>query len=580
MHQQKITYLLPLLLVGCATGGGFEPEVVSQPNVATSAANASGNAIIHYKKPEVPTDEDSAETGYVINVPIPKFLQKDLQDGLYVLDSANQTAVAGDSENITVKFTTVQEIDGGKTHVPREKTLSVVVTPSGRNYQWNYLSRTDSSGELGNGTIYAASGDFQKLIKRYKQDHAQIGLVYFDDNSFNNASATGGGDAFRAAAIFYQGTDKTEKQDIPSLGKFHYRGQWIFAHQVAANTQGSENNDGGVGPLGNTYPVDFTVDFTSKTLTGKLKTKRVTANSDEPVLDYDVTADIKGNNFFGIAKGNYYSRKNRSGQFLHGSSSADADVFGSFYGNQAAELAGRAMARDNAWAGVFAAKKAEEESSDLIAAGVLKFNGTHLGEFEKVTFNGNIKTLVVDGVEVPVNGCCDTNNAVRYGIFNHRSASDDSVTGGYFVQGMPTPNYQMPNTGSAEYVGYWYGYATVDNVGSVSATKLDARFSANFNEKSLTGKLYAKDQDIASDTPPVTINASIAGNHFSGNATIQNWRIDSSRDGLGNNQIISGSATVKGMFYGAAANELGGHFVSDSHDIGGVFGARQVESNK
>lgn len=578
MYKQRVIYLLPFLLAGCAGGGGsFEPEVVAQPKVTTSTVTTKNQSIINYKEPEVPSDEDSQEVGYVINVPIPKFLQKNEQDeGFYQLDPANQVAATDESDDITVRFATVQNVNDSKQYVPVEKTLSTAVEDG----QWNYLSKTENSGSLGSNVSYVADKDFKELMKFYQQDNTKIGLVYFKDNSFQNASITGQGEAFQAAAIFYQGKNKTDVQQIPVQGTFTYNGQWFFVHQVKAKTQDSENTDGGVGQLSGTYPVNFTVDFASKTLTGQLKTAKTQPNNDTPVFNYEVTADIKGNNFFGTAVGSYTSRT-LAGSPVHGSSHSEALVFGSFYGAGATELAGRALAKDNSWAGVFAAKQGAEESSDLIAAGVLKFNNDSvLNPFEKIPFRGNINILEVDGVEVSMkDACCDSHHAVRYGLFEYKSSAPQSSQGGYFVQGIPTPNYQMPTTGSAEYRGHWYGYASVENVGAVSARKLDAKFLADFSKKSLTGKLYAQNQTIDADTPPITVTANIVGNRFLGTAAIQNWRIDSSRDGFENDKVVNGSATVKGMFYGPGANELGGHFASEKNDIGGVFGARQVESN-
>ncbi|TCJ96094.1 transferrin binding protein [Volucribacter psittacicida] len=561
-----LSYCCSMLMVGCAFGGGStEPEVV--PSATYVEEGTTENKTV-YKTPVISVQEDNAEVGYSINAPIPKNLLIEASDLFGKIHTLNPDAqYKEESENkasLKIHFMTVQEVNGTKQYVKEEREIPL----SFDGDKWNYLSSSQKF-EGGKAVYYYDESDPNVIIKLFSNDNTLLGLVRIKDNQFQNASLISQDDYY-VTSIFYKGFDKTPADNIPDNGTFTYEGHWLFAHQL--NGSDDLNPYGGTGEeLTGEDKVTFIVDFSQKTLSGKLK------SSSGVNIDYDVTADIKGNSFYGTAKGSYSDKENNLGQFVNGKSNSEAIVFGSFYGNQAEELAGRAQAKDNSWAGVFNAKRDNTDISELYSAGILSFEQEKLQEMKKVDFNGDIHQLVIDGTVIDLNtqggSCCNEMQFAQYGLYSQQINNETS--GGYFVQGKPTPNYQIPTTGSAEYAGYWYGSGT--GVGNVTANKFDARFVADWENKKLTGNLYTKDQLVSSENPAVKFDANIQNNHFSGTANI-NWQIDSSKEGLGNDQAITGQAAVQGMFYGPSANELGGHFLSEDKNVGGVFGGKQVEN--
>lgn len=569
MKKTVLACICSSLLMGCAFGGGStEPDIVPSSSQSTTNNQATSENKITYKTPTIAVEEDNAEVGYTINAPIPKNLLRKSDDlfAIHTLNSDAQYLETADNANqtsIKIRFTTVQTVNGEKQYVIEERDIPISISNDG----WDYLTNSQKY-EDGKAVYYYEDGDPSFIIKLFTTNNTLLGMAQIPVDGFVNGSLLEQ-KPYYVTSIFYKGFDKTSVNDIPEQGKFIYEGYWLFSHQL----KGDDDNSplGGTGELTAQDKVQFTVDFTQKTLTGKLKT------SSKVDIDYDIKADIKGRNFYGTASGSYSDKTNNLGDKKNGQSNAEAVVFGSFYGKQAEDLAGRAMATDNSWAGVFAATKNNQDISELYAAGVLKFNDSQLDGFEKIAFDGDIKTLIVDGTQITLventDTCCSEMQFAQYGLYHQQV--NGKTQGGYFVQGTPTANYDMPTTGTAEYAGYWYGNGT--GIGNVTAKKLDARFTADWQNKTLAGNLYAQNQQISSDNPAVKFNANIQNNQFIGDASL-NWSIDSSKEGLGNDSAIVGQAKVQGMFYGPSANELSGHFLSEDKNVGGVFGGKQIDN--
>lgn len=561
-----LAYACSSLLLGCAFGGGStDPIIVPDGNTA-SVENQAATNTISYKTPVVEVAEENPEVGYTINAPIPKNLLRNVDD-LFAIHQLNpdaqylETADNLQRGSIKIRFNHVQIINGEKQYVIAERDIPISIT----NENWDYLTRSERYQE-GKAVYYYDENDFYTIIKLFASDNTLLGLVQVPIKDLVDDSLLPQ-DPYYVSTLFYKGFDKTALNDIPAQGKFIYEGNWLFAHQL----RGDDDNNplGGTGELVAENKVQFTVDFTQKTLEGKLQ-----ANANVN-LDYAIEADIKGNHFYGTATGSYSDKVDNLGTQKNGQSNAQAVVFGSFYGAQAQELAGRAMAVDNAWAGVFNAKRDNQDKSELFAAGVLKFNANQLTDFKPIAFK-DIQTLIIDGTPISLSenatSCCSEMQFAQYGLYNQ--TLNEQTQGGYFLQGTPTANYQMPTTDSAQYAGYWYGSGS--GVGNVTAEKLEARFSADWQNKTLDGKLYGNNQQISSANPAIQFTAQIQNNQFSGDASV-NWRIDSSKEGLGNDSAIVANAKVQGIFYGPAANELGGHFISEDRNIGGVFGGKQID---
>lgn len=187
-------------------------------------------------------------------------------------------------------------------------------------------------------------------------------------------------------------------------------------------------------------------------------------------------------------------------------------------------------------------------------------------------------SIVVDGKEVAIGHegiyagtwaqlgnirtCCGKYQDVRFGLVESRGLEEQDYV---FYNGNPTKT--MPTSGTASYTGN----ALIDFDGEVYPNveyKLntlgrdddfifgDARFTADFGNKSLSGSLTSQYIE------PVNIQASITDNSFNGTAKSASF---------------STTANVEGKFYGVNAKELGGMFIdSESRATwGGVFGASQ-----
>lgn len=187
-------------------------------------------------------------------------------------------------------------------------------------------------------------------------------------------------------------------------------------------------------------------------------------------------------------------------------------------------------------------------------------------------------SIVVDGKEVAIGyegssdsnwaqlgnirTCCGKYQDVRFGLVESQGLEEQDY---FFYNGNPTKT--MPTSGTASYTGN----ALIDFDGEVYPNveyKLntlgrdddfifgDARFTADFGNKSLSGSLTSQYIE------PVNIQASITDNSFNGTAKSASF---------------STTANVEGKFYGVNAKELGGMFIdSESRATwGGVFGASQ-----
>ncbi|AWX13923.1 hypothetical protein CEP49_04815 [Mergibacter septicus] len=619
LHKHYLAILLSASLTGCLSGGGsFDVEEVEPTKVINNPADKK----VTYKQAEKPNPEDFSEMGATFNSPIPKnaFLKYEDVSKLFTLDptGAGNKHIDEDYDMVTINYPVVINGESGKKLVTQEQKISLKT--NGSENKWEYLtkqSKTTGTFNSGKAKFYYDNSDNSTILKLIEFDNTKVGLVRVRHT----------GDSYHlfdlekvlTSNIFYRGKNKTT--DVPISGTAKYSGSWEFATQLHF----SDDNfpDGGNSNLTAENKAEFNVDFGQKTLTGSLK-----SNSDNRAkLDYTINATINGNGFAGTATGKYnFSDDNGS------SDNHTATVSGSFFGKGAAELAGKAIADDNAWAGVFAAQKEKnggtelQTNGDLFQAGVMTFTAVpsnsaaspqpasmdsssasnsqsttyQLDKYQKVNYSGNIDKLQVDGMLIDLtqdstlnNPCCSakereenslTTQSVKFGKYgytkqaqNGESGTDsqNNSVGGYFVQGVLTPNSQVPTTGTSKYDGRWYGYASSEK-GVFSGGALDAKFTAKWSEKKLEGNLFNKNQI---DKASLNFEATITGNSFkTDKATTLNVSIDTSRDSQNDTKIMVNDVKVEGHFYGKNANELGGHFYSESQKAGGVFGAKQIET--
>lgn len=152
----------------------------------------------------------------------------------------------------------------------------------------------------------------------------------------------------------------------------------------------------------------------------------------------------------------------------------------------------------------------------------------------------NISTVVIDGKNIALGSNLKSGtslSSVRYGYLNQNGSTPSLI-----VQGLAAT--QMPNTGKATYQGSAV-HLTTSN-GNASSQVASARFTADFDKKTLTGTIRVAN--------PVNLGATIAGNRFSG---------------------VLGDFATSGYFYGEKADELGGLYKNSDGTIGGAYGAKK-----
>ncbi|WMR95413.1 transferrin-binding protein-like solute binding protein [Mergibacter septicus] len=612
LHKHYLAILLSASLTGCLSGGGsFDVEEVGPTKVINNPADKK----VTYKQAEKPNPEDFSEMGATFNSPIPLNLLLLGETGkLYTVNPEEQYVHIDENyDQLTIRYPAKEN---GKKVIKEEK-INIAIKPDEKNGKWDYLTEKGKTQydviEIKHnqklvGKYYADSSFEEARLKLFTFDNTKVGIVRIKNPTYDN---------FWISSIFYRGKDKTT--DVPISGTLTYKGYWAFATQLATNDYEKTMGGNGQDLTIYTYTADFKADFSTKQLTGELK------GSDEDFnFDYKINANIKGNGFTGNATGEYEYKFNREKY------KSPATVSGSFFGTGAAELAGKAIADDNAWAGVFAAKKENNSGTDiktdgdLFQAGVMTFTAVpssltsdakpasienssasnsqsttyQLNQYQKVNYSGNIEKLQVDGMLIDLTQnpelnkpCCSakedeenglTTQSVKFGKYGYtkqaqngsNTSNEDNKVGGYFVQGVLTPTSQVPMTGTSQYDGRWYGYASSDK-GVFSGEALDAKFTAKWQEKQLEGKLFNQNQV---DEASLNFKANITGNSF--NATNSTLKIatDTSKDSENSTKITIDNIKVEGHFYGKGANELGGHFYSEDKKAGGVFGAKQIET--
>ncbi|UTU47405.1 transferrin-binding protein-like solute binding protein [Mergibacter septicus] len=612
LHKHYLAILLSASLTGCLSGGGsFDVEEVEPTKVINNPADKK----VTYKQAEKPNPEDFSEMGATFNSPIPinLLLLGEREGSLYTVNPDEQYVhIDEDYNQLTIRYPAKEN----NQKVIKEEKIDITIKPNNKdkNGKWDYLKDKGQydlilDGSKNLGKFYADSKFQEAQLKLFTFDNTKVGFVRVKTPSSND---------FWISSIFYRGKDKTT--DVPISGTLSYKGYWAFATQLA--TDDTDKGAGGNGQETTIYTADFEANFSTKKLTGSLK------GSDEHFnFDYKINANIKGNGFTGDASGKYDYKQGSAGSTEY---TPTATVSGSFFGKGAAELAGKAIANDNAWAGVFAAKKENNSGTelktdgDLFQAGVMTFtiapptsstastqpasednsstsksSDYQLEQYKKVNYSGNIDKLQVDGMLIDLTqtsdlnkACCSvtkdeenglTTQSVKFGKYGYtkktqngsNTSNEDNKVGGYFVQGVLTPNSQVPNTGTSQYDGRWYGYAKDNTKGVFIGEALDAKFTAKWQEKQLEGKLFNKNQ---TGDGSLNFTATISGNSFTANNSKLEVATDTSKDSLNDTKITVNDIKVEGHFYGKNANELGGHFYSESKKAGGVFGAKQIET--
>ncbi|QLB16070.1 transferrin-binding protein [Mannheimia granulomatis] len=385
-------------------------------------------------------------------------------------------------------------------------------------------------------------------------------------------------------------TDPLIKKDKGNAGS-HYG-----ATNLSLENINNENPNGKIG-----HSTEINVNFSDKTLTGKLSSNGVVVrNQPQEIKErYTIEAKLNGNRFTGKA----ISSDKNSAYFGAYSNTLE----GGFFGPNAQELAGKFLADDKSIFVVFAGKRDSKEGDAEQAFDAVKVRLSDLSKTDLDTF-GRATHLVIGGRQVPlladgkssfsemafddvitrniggknykITVCCNNLDYVKFGTYEEEGSRD----GYQYLVGERTAVKDLPS-GKAHYRGTWNGVISSKDGkrGGDSPSNKDggtrALFDVDFGDKSIKGKLIANNG--VDDRPMLSLDGKIQGNGFTGTAKTgaDGFNIDPGSTAGGT--VVHLNAPFSGGFYGKNAAELGGvvHSAEANQDkVSITFGGkRQVE---
>lgn len=461
--------------------------------------------------------------------------------------------------------------------------------------------------------------------------------------------------------IYYR-AENTAKA-LPVNQVVSYKGIWRFVTdarpftkdgQVRDGYKDFEGRDGYVGSSdgGSSYDEyiapnsggghfsEFTADFNTKKLTGKLIKANTKDIATSGIDRYAIDADIKDNRFYG--KATALDKSNKGVKYFYANSDK---VEGGFYGMNANELAGSFLTNDNSVFAVFGAKS--EKMTNDIMVDAFKVNIEENEDIVKSNLNTyfDISKLVIDGQEVPlangettlssgdkilVSACCGDLKSVKFGTFIHKSErhvpieeeeednfddeealadsneeladnegpdegteneNDENISNlkpeedlvytkfgkHLFIQGHRTPTSALPTDQTFTYEGNWQGHAAGKKIAPVNFSPYDSK--AKFVADFAAKKVTG--ELIHNAVPVVLIESDIDKNGFKGYAKTGEFGITLDKGNtLGVSKMEFSKAIVEGAFYGKNAEEIGGSVYAQDPKFGAVFGGKKVENKE
>lgn len=461
--------------------------------------------------------------------------------------------------------------------------------------------------------------------------------------------------------IYYR-AENTAKA-LPVNQVVSYKGIWRFVTdarpftkdgQVRDGYKDFEGRDGYVGSSdgGSSYDEyiapnsggghfsEFTADFNTKKLTGKLIKANTKDIATSGIDRYAIDADIKDNRFYG--KATALDKSNKGVKYFYANSDK---VEGGFYGMNANELAGSFLTNDNSVFAVFGAKS--EKMTNDIMVDAFKVNIEENEDIVKSNLNTyfDISKLVIDGQEVPlangettlssgdkisVSACCGDLKSVKFGTFIHKSErhvpieeeeednfddeealadsneeladnegpdegteneNDENISNlkpeedlvytkfgkHLFIQGHRTPTSALPTDQTFTYEGNWQGHAAGKKIAPVNFSPYDSK--AKFVADFAAKKVTG--ELIHNAVPVVLIESDMDKNGFKGYAKTGEFGITLDKGNtLGVSKMEFSKAIVEGAFYGKNAEEIGGSIYSQEPKFGAVFGGKKVENKE
>lgn len=354
--------LLPLLLASCIGGNfGVQPVVESTPTAYP----------VTFKSKDVPTSPpagSSVETtpvnrpavGAAMRLPRRNIATFD-KNGNEIPDSkqAEEYLPLKEEDILFLDGTPQEQADKLKKKINERYPDVKVITSTNEDAKYNYRF-------VRAGYVFTRGGEYDN-----EKEKTPDGKEFVNRFSY---------DGF----VYYSGEHPS--QSLPRTETVQYSGNWQFV--TDAKRWRTQNDGGGVNlgfnhfygnDIGATsyavrdaddrekHPAKYTVDFDKKILKGELIKNQYVRNRNgpqNPLIIYNITANLDGNRFTGSAKVNTElktSHADKEHLFFH--TDADQRLEGGFFGDKGEELAGRFISNDNSVFGVFAGRQKTDASN-------------------------------------------------------------------------------------------------------------------------------------------------------------------------------------------------------------------------
>lgn len=488
--KNQLALLLPLLVVGCAGKGGFDPLTVENEDTGTVEKQVESSKPKQPSKPVVPpksltpnepnptTPVAPSDTDVTNNTEHPSTPQEAPE--LIVTQD-----LLGWALDITRRNKARFKEDGTKyADVKRVRTDDVVIDFPGQAE--SYIAIDPQKMKYNQGAFKPSSGfenvhiGFENYSTSTKND------VYNGQLGSEHEVYTGA-----VGTLRYQ-ANNTAKALPESDNEFTYKGIWAYMTDIDVRreelappsesgetvTWTSNGRTAGVDYSGSSefddvvrkrsdfsdvekdrngrarykdkgHFAEFKVHFGEKRLTGTLsRTPRLPREAHNA---YNIEASINGHRFSGSATVNPLAdKKNENNLYFKENS---RNVQGGFYGETGQELAGSFIADDNSIAVAFGAKRQgsldENQTFTHLIDGV-RINVDHNEDFTPFALNNirgsnylfvdgyniplakesfvNSKTVTTADGEIRVNYCCDQFEHITFGEINHTSTRHEDIT--------------------------------------------------------------------------------------------------------------------------------------------------------
>lgn len=357
--------LLPLMLAAC--GGNFGVQPVAKPTPTAQTPSDSKPS----KPEDVPTPppaKPSIETtpvnrpavGAAMRLPRRNIATFD-KNGNEIPDSkqAEEYLPLKEEDILFLDGTPQEQADKLKKKINERYPDVKVITSTNEDAKYNYRF-------VRAGYVFTRGGEYDN-----EKEKTPDGKEFVNRFSY---------DGF----VYYSGEHPS--QSLPRTETVQYSGNWQFV--TDAKRWRTQNDGGGVNlgfnhfygnDIGATsyavrdaddrekHPAKYTVDFDKKILKGELIKNQYVRNRNgpqNPLIIYNITANLDGNRFTGSAKVNTElktSHADKEHLFFH--TDADQRLEGGFFGDKGEELAGRFISNDNSVFGVFAGRQKTDASN-------------------------------------------------------------------------------------------------------------------------------------------------------------------------------------------------------------------------